>query len=136
MSKLNPDQREIIHEFYQTIRELHPDLTLKECLEICRSPFDFAKEMMKRPDYPEINYRYFGSFQLKPFHAYTTIQRLEKVKEKRGDNPIWQQKIDQLKDYLVRNPITIYAEEKKKQQLSDQQTKTTKKEQDEREDND
>lgn len=52
----------LIKEFYATIKERYPDMSLRECEDICKAAFYFTRRSMAREDMPTVYIRFFGKF--------------------------------------------------------------------------
>lgn len=55
---------ELIEQYFYTIAEEYPELTMEECKEICHSPWKYLKVQIESGDLPEVRLKYFGTFQV------------------------------------------------------------------------
>ena len=58
------ESKDLIEEYYKTISDKHPSLTLEECKEICTAPWFFLKKEIESGELPEVRFKYFGTFQV------------------------------------------------------------------------
>ena len=91
------ESRDLIEEYYNTIKDKYPDLTPEDCKEICSAPWKFLKQEIESGELPEIRFKYFGSFQVYKGRAENMLYNL-KVK---FDN----QKITE--DYYMKYKVMI-----------------------------
>lgn len=61
---ITPD--EFIKEYYDTIKEQYPNLTEKQVIDICKSPFKLVAAEMKSGNMRDIRIKYLGSFTVYP----------------------------------------------------------------------
>lgn len=119
MNQLNlnaiDDQREIISDFYDTIKDRYPNVSLKQILEVCRAPFGFIKQAMQMFDLPEIRIKYLGVFKVEPYWAKTLLNKI-RISNEKNPNERKEQLINSLTEYLVRNPAPIYQKNKKQEE--------------------
>lgn len=84
-----------IEEYYNTIKEDYPELTLQECKLICSSPFKFTKEVMSRGLLRNVRLKYFARFEVSPSRVKYNKKQLQ---ENYDNNVISQQRyLDRLK---------------------------------------
>lgn len=57
---------EFIREYYATIQHLYPELTEKQIIDICKSPFKFVASEMKKGTMKDIRIKYLGCFTIFP----------------------------------------------------------------------
>jgi len=55
----------LIENFYETIKNKYPDLTLDDVGRICSSPFHFANRAITSALLPIIRFKYLGVFSVK-----------------------------------------------------------------------
>lgn len=78
MRLLHPD---LIQEFYNSIKEIYPDLTLEQCNEICSAPFVETRKGIESGEFPTIRLKFFGTFVTTPKRIkgmLTTYERMFK----------------------------------------------------------
>ena len=69
---------ELIKEFYEQQKELHPDLTIEQIKDICFGPWRFLKSEMESGDLPTVRFKYFGTFQVYEGRARNMLYNNEK----------------------------------------------------------
>lgn len=52
----------LIKDYFNTIKEKYPDLTLEELTIIVKAPFSFMRKCMKQVNLPTIRFQYLGIF--------------------------------------------------------------------------
>ena|SRR5687767_6538809 len=57
-------QERAIKEYYETIKDQHPDLNFEQVSEICKAPFIFFKKCIQSGELPRIYVKYFGKFMV------------------------------------------------------------------------
>lgn len=72
---------ELISKFHEIIKSQYPDLTLEELNVICRSPFIFLRDQMKKLTLPSIRFKYWGIFKVKKGLLDKLPERIDKNKE-------------------------------------------------------
>ena len=71
------ENREIIEEYFITIADQYPSLTLEECKEICNAPWRFLKQEVESGELPEVRFKYFGTFQVYKGRAEMMLYNLK-----------------------------------------------------------
>jgi len=75
-------QTDLIAEFYETQKVLFPDLTLKQCTDICNAPWKYLKKMIRSDEIPTVRFMYFGKFEVPRYKAQAILNKLEERNEK------------------------------------------------------
>lgn len=73
---IQPD--ELIGRFFETIKDKYPNITLEEVNIICRTPFIFLRDQMKKSTLPSIRFRYWGIFKVKKGFLKSLPERISK----------------------------------------------------------
>ena len=89
---------ELISEFFKEIKEEYPDLTYKECEEICSFPFKETRKHIESEELPVIRLKYFGTFVPYPKRVKGILKQYE--------NLFKLKKIDQSKYFKKREMLT------------------------------
>jgi hypothetical protein len=58
------DNKDLLEEFYQEIKEEYPSLSLEELSLVCQSPWVFLRETMQSGKFSKVRFKYFGTFQV------------------------------------------------------------------------
>ena len=76
MRLLHPD---LIQEYYDSIREDHPNLTLEQCNEICSAPFVEVRKGIESGEFPTVRLKFFGTFVAYPKRVKAILNQYEKM---------------------------------------------------------
>ena len=52
----------LIQEYFESIRESYPNITLEQCNEICSEPFIHTRKSIESGEFPTIRLKFFGTF--------------------------------------------------------------------------
>ena len=63
MRLLHPD---LIQEYYDSIKESYPNLTLQQCNEVCSTPFIEVRKAIESGEFPTVRLKFFGTFTSLP----------------------------------------------------------------------
>ena len=97
------ESRDLIQEYYNTIKETYPDLTPEDCKEICSAPWKFLKQEIESGELPEIRFKYFGTFQVYKGRAENMLFNLkERFKLHKIDRHQYFRLKEMLEKYLKR----------------------------------
>ena len=67
---------ELIEEYYQSIKEDYPDLTLEQCREIVMSPYNMLKNEMSSGNLSTVRLKYLGTFLVYKARAKGMLKHL------------------------------------------------------------
>lgn len=70
------ESRDLIEEYYNSIKDQYPGLTLEQCKEIVSTPFKMVKESMETEELPTIRLKYLGTFVVYPGRALGALKLL------------------------------------------------------------
>lgn len=98
MKLIHPD---LIQEYFESIRESHPDLTLEQCNEICSAPFVEVKKGIESGEFPTIRLKFFGTFVVYPKRVKAILGQYEKMFKEHRITPLnYFKKKEQLEKFL------------------------------------
>ena len=99
---------ELVAEYYESIKDQYPDLTLSQCNDIVSAPFRQAKKGITSGVFPTIRLKFFGTFlahpkriegilrtytkmfkecRMTPFNYFKKKQMLEECLKRKQDEP-------------------------------------------------
>ena len=76
---ITPD--EFIKKYYATIKEKYPDITEKQVIDICKSPFKLVASEMRKGTMKDIRIKYLGSFTIFPGRVKGLLNKVTKFYE-------------------------------------------------------
>ena len=76
MKLIHPD---LIQEYYDSIIESHPGLTLEQCNEICSAPFVEVRKGLESGEFPTIRLKFFGTFVAYPKRVKAILAQYERM---------------------------------------------------------
>jgi hypothetical protein len=92
---------ELIQEYFESIREQHPGLTLQQCEDICSAPFVEARKGIESGELPTIRLKFFGTFIAYPKRVKGILRNLENLfKNHRVSPGVYFKKKEQLERFL------------------------------------
>jgi hypothetical protein len=98
MKLTHPD---LIQEYYNSIVESHPDLTLEQCNEICSAPFIEVRKGIESGEFPTIRLKFLGTFVAYPKRVKAILTQYEKMFKEHKITPFnYFKKKEQLEKYL------------------------------------
>jgi hypothetical protein len=98
MKLLHPD---LVEEYYNSIKESYPDLTLEQCNEICSAPFVEVKKGIESGEFPTVRLKFFGTFVAYPKRVKAILVQYEKMfKEHKITPHNYFKKKEQLEKFL------------------------------------
>lgn len=56
------DTNKLLAGYFEIVKKEYPEITMEQLSVICRSPFVFLKEQMKKVSLPIIRFQFFGAF--------------------------------------------------------------------------
>lgn len=68
---------ELMSEYFESIKEKYPDLTLEQVKEICPAPFEFLRKEIESGELPVIRLKYFGTFLVYEKRARSILERMK-----------------------------------------------------------
>lgn len=108
MKLLSPD---LIREYYESIKESHPDLTLAQVEEICQAPFIEVKKGMESGTFPTIRLKFFGTFLTYPKRVAGVLKLCEQsFKDLKMAPNVYFKKKEQLETYLKKQNYEGYSD--------------------------
>ena len=101
MKILHPD---LVQEFYDSIKEEYPDLTLHKCNEIVSGPFIEVRKAIESGELPTIRLKYFGTFVAYPKRVKGILKQYENLFKEHKITPLnYFKKKEQLEKYLAKD---------------------------------
>jgi hypothetical protein len=98
MRLLHPD---LIEEYYNSIKEQYPDLTLQQCNEVCSAPFIEVRKGIESGNLPTVRLKFFGTFIAYPKRVKGILKNLENLfKNHRVSPGVYFKKKEQLEKFL------------------------------------
>jgi hypothetical protein len=92
---------ELIQEYFESIQEQYPGLTLQQCNEICSAPFVEVRKGIESGELPTIRLKFFGTFIAYPKRVKGILKNLENLfKNHRVSPGIYFKKKEQLEKFL------------------------------------
>jgi hypothetical protein len=79
---------ELIQEYYNSIKEHYPDMSLQECNDICSSPFIQTKKAIESGEFPTIRLKFFGTFVATPKKLKGMLKTYEKMFKEHRITPV------------------------------------------------
>ena len=76
MKLIHPD---LVQEYYDSIRESHPGLTLGQCEEICSAPFVEVRKGLESGEFPTVRLKFFGTFVAYPKRVKAILAQYERM---------------------------------------------------------
>lgn len=70
---------DLIQEYFELIREEHPNLTLEQCNAVCSAPFLEARKGIESGEFPTIRLKFFGTFVTTPNRLKSMLKCYEKM---------------------------------------------------------
>lgn len=100
MKLLHP---ELVQEYYDSIKDKYPGLTLQQCNEICSAPFIEVRKGIESGESPTIRLQFFGTFVVYPKRLIYYLKVYSKMfKEQRIGTVAYFKKKEQLETALKR----------------------------------
>jgi F420-0:gamma-glutamyl ligase-like protein len=72
---------EFIREYHATIKHLYPELTEKQIIDICKSPFKLVATEMKKGTMKDIRIKYLGCFTIFPGRVKGLLKKVTDLYE-------------------------------------------------------
>lgn len=92
---------ELIQEYFESIRESHPNISLEQCNEICSAPFKEVRKGLESGDFPTVRLKFFGTFVAYPKRVKAILAQYEKMFKEHKITPFnYFKKKEQLEKYL------------------------------------
>jgi hypothetical protein len=92
---------ELIQEYFESIQEQYPGLTLQQCNEICSAPFVEVRKGIESGELPTIRLKFFGTFIAYPKRVKGILKNLENLfKNHRVSPGVYFKKKEQLERFL------------------------------------
>ena len=92
---------ELIQEYFESIRESHPNISLEQCNEICSGPFIQTRKAIESGEFPTIRLKFFGTFVAYPKRVKAILGQYEKMFKEHKITPYnYFKKKEQLEKYL------------------------------------
>jgi hypothetical protein len=96
---------ELVKEYYESIKDSHPGLTLEQCNEICSAPFIETRKGIESGEFPTVRLKFFGTFVAYPKRVKGILAQYEKMfKEHRITPQNYFKKKEQLEKFLNKQP--------------------------------
>jgi hypothetical protein len=70
---------ELVQEYFESIREQHPGITLEQCNEICSAPFLETRKGIESGEFPTIRLKFFGTFVTTPNRIKGMLKTYERM---------------------------------------------------------
>jgi hypothetical protein len=97
---------ELIQEYFESIREQYPDLTLQQCDEICSAPFMEARKGIESGELPTIRLKFFGTFIAYPKRVKGILKNFERLFKNHKISPSnYFKKKEQLEKFLNKTKV-------------------------------
>jgi hypothetical protein len=92
----------LIREFYQSISEEFPHLSLEDISNICTAPFIYLRHIVEKGIMTVVHFKYLGKFLIYPGRVKGLIKSLH-IQRERGmiDEEKYNKKLKQLEEYLT-----------------------------------
>jgi hypothetical protein len=68
---------DLVEEYYESIKDKYPNLTLKQCNEIVSASFIEARKGIESGEFPTIRLKYFGTFVAYPKRVASILKGYE-----------------------------------------------------------
>lgn len=92
---------ELIEEYFESIRDQHPDLTKEQCSDICFGPFIETRKKIESGELPTIRLKFLGTFVAYPKRVKAILNQYEKMFKEHRITPFnYFKKKEQLEKYL------------------------------------
>lgn len=92
---------ELIQEYFESIQDQYPGLTLQQCNEICSAPFVEVRKGIESGELPTIRLKFFGTFIAYPKRVKGILKNLENLfKNHRVSPGVYFKKKEQLERFL------------------------------------
>lgn len=91
--------KDLIKDFYESIKEDYPDLTLKQVRDACHAPWKYTRKNMASGELPSIRLKYFGIFQVYEGRAK---EMLRIIKERKDKEIISKERYEELKQMITK----------------------------------
>jgi hypothetical protein len=102
MRLLHPD---LVQEYYNSIKDDYPGLTLEQCNEICSAPFIETRKGIESGEFPTIRLKFFGTFVAYPKRVKAILVQYEKMFKEHRITPFnYFKKKEQLEKFLNKQP--------------------------------
>jgi hypothetical protein len=79
---------DLVQEYFESIREDYPNLTLEECNSICSAPFLEARRGIESGEFPTIRLKFFGTFITTPNRLKGMLKTYEKMFKEHRITPV------------------------------------------------
>ena len=98
MRLLHPD---LVQEYFDSIKDSHPELTLSQCNEIVSDPFVEVRKGIESGEFPTTSLKFFVTFVVYPKRAQYYLKVYEKMFKEHKITPVnYFKKKEQLEKYL------------------------------------
>jgi hypothetical protein len=98
MRILHPD---LIQEYYNSIKEQYPDLSLEQCNQVCSAPFIEVRKGIESGEFPTTRLKFFGTFVAYPKRVKAILNHYEKMFKTHKITPLnYFKKKEQLEKFL------------------------------------
>ena len=92
---------ELIQEYFESIQEQYPGLTLQKCDEICSASFIEVRKGIESGELPTIRLKFFGTFIAYPKRVKGILKNLENLFKNHKVSPsVYFKKKEQLEKFL------------------------------------
>jgi hypothetical protein len=92
---------ELIQEYFESIQEQYPGLTLQQCDAICSAPFMEVRKGIESGELPTIRLKFFGTFIAYPKRVKGILKNLENLFKNHKVSPgVYFKKKEQLEKFL------------------------------------
>lgn len=92
---------DLVQEYFESIREAHPNLTLEQCNEVCSAPFVEVRKGLESGEFPTVRLKFFGTFVAYPKRVKAILAQYEKMfKEHKITPHNYFKKKEQLEKFL------------------------------------
>lgn len=95
--------KETVKDYFETIQEKYPNLTLEQCKEVITTPFEMVKEDMENAEFSTCRLKYLGTFFVYPKKAKAALEGWTKMFKSH--------KIDRTEYFELKSKIEKYIEE-------------------------
>lgn len=100
MKLLHPD---LVHEYYEYVKQTYPHLTLEQINQICSAPFIEARKGIESGEFPTTRLKFFGTFVVYPKRAEYYLKVYEKMFKEHRITPVnYFKKKEQFEKFLKR----------------------------------
>lgn len=73
------EPKELIRQYYESIKDTYPNIDFKNMDIIIRSPFNLLRTVIKSQLLPEVRFKYLGTFKVKVKKANLSLDKAYKM---------------------------------------------------------